>query len=113
MNGTRGATSANWLDAPQNRWGFLHVGELARTTPLLRGTGKVVDLPLKERCLNSFNFDHQGETISFQQLLDSTYTDGMLVLHQGDVIFEYYVSPPGDAGGLPSWWPRAGRRCRL
>ena len=52
---------------------------------------------MKERCLNSFNFDHQGETISFQQLLDSTYTDGMLVLHQGDVIFEYYV-----AGMIPS-----------
>ena len=104
MSETRGATSANWLDAPQNRWGFLHVGELARTTPLLRGTGPVVELPLKERCLNSFNFDHQGETVSFQRLLESTYTDGMLVLHDGEIIFEYYAEEmnPSDTHLLMS-----------
>ena len=38
------ATSDNWLDAPYNRWGFLHVRELARTARIRRGDGPVREL---------------------------------------------------------------------
>ncbi len=91
MSEPRGATSANWLDAPHNRWGFLHVGELARTAAISRGDGPIVELPRKERCLDAFHFSHKGEKFSFRQMLEATYTDGMLVLHDGAVLFEHYV----------------------
>jgi CubicO group peptidase (beta-lactamase class C family) len=91
MSDTRGATSANWLDAPYNRWGFRHVGEMARTTPILRGNGPVVELPRKERCFDAFNFSHKGEDFSFRQMLEATYTNGLLVLHDGAVLFEHYM----------------------
>jgi CubicO group peptidase (beta-lactamase class C family) len=83
-------TSENWLDAPYNRVGFVRVGELARTEPIPRGDGPVLELPRAERDLDSFRFEFQGEAFSFQQFLESTFTDGLLVLHEGSVLFEGY-----------------------
>ena len=35
-----GVTTANWLDAPYNRWGFRHVAELCRTATIAAETGR-------------------------------------------------------------------------
>jgi CubicO group peptidase (beta-lactamase class C family) len=84
-------TSENWLDAPYNRLGFIRVRELARTEPISRGDGPVLELPRDERSLDSFSFEFEGEKISFLEMLDSTFTDGLLVLHDGVVLFEHYA----------------------
>jgi CubicO group peptidase (beta-lactamase class C family) len=84
-------TSENWLDAPYNRLGFIRVPELARTEQISRGDGPVLELPRDERSLDSFHFKFKGEKISFPQMLESTFTDGLLVLHEGAVLFEYYA----------------------
>jgi CubicO group peptidase (beta-lactamase class C family) len=84
-------TSANWLDGPYNRLGFIRVPELARTERISRGDGPVLELPRDERSLDSFRFEFEGEKISFAQMLESTYTDGLLVLHDGAVRFEHYA----------------------
>jgi CubicO group peptidase (beta-lactamase class C family) len=84
-------TSENWLEAPYNRLGFIRVSELARTERISRGEGPVLELPRDERSLDSFTFEFEAETISFSQLLESTSTDGLLVLHEGVVLFEYYA----------------------
>ena len=84
-------TSENWLDAPYNRVGFIRVGELARTEPISRGDGPVLELPRAERDLDSVRFEFQGEEFSFQRFLESTFTDGLLVLHEGTIVFESYA----------------------
>src|SRR5690348_173833 len=38
-------TSDNWIEGPFNRWGFLHVRELAHTARISRGDGPVRELP--------------------------------------------------------------------
>src|ERR1700754_5049526 len=38
-------TSDNWIEGPFNRWGFLHVRELAHTARIARGAGPVRELP--------------------------------------------------------------------
>lgn len=100
----RDVTSANWIDAPHNRWGFLHVGELARTAPIARGDAAVLELPRDERSLDAFHFAYRGEEISFPQMLEATYTDGILVLHRGAVLFEHYANgmEPSDTHLLMS-----------
>jgi CubicO group peptidase (beta-lactamase class C family) len=87
----REANAENWLDAPYNRWGFLHVRELARTARISRGDGRALELPRAERDLEGFHFEHVGQKISFPQMLETTYTDGMLVLRDGAVLFEHYA----------------------
>lgn len=69
---TAGATGENWLDAPYNRWGFLHVAELARTEKISRGDGEVTPLPSHDLSLDAFDFSHEGETVSFWQMLEAT-----------------------------------------
>jgi CubicO group peptidase (beta-lactamase class C family) len=83
-------TSENWLDAPHNRLGFIRVPELTRTASISRGDGPVLELPRRERGLDTLAFDFGGEQLSISQMLESTYTDAFLVLHRGSVSFEYY-----------------------
>jgi CubicO group peptidase (beta-lactamase class C family) len=84
-------TSANWIDTPYNRVGFIRVSELARTARISRGDGPVLELPRDERSLDSFRFEFESEKHSFSQMLEATYTDGMLVIHDGAVLFEHYA----------------------
>jgi CubicO group peptidase (beta-lactamase class C family) len=97
-------TSENWLDAPHNRLGFIRVPELARTERISRGDGPVLELPRDERSLDLFHFEFEGEKRSFSQMLESTFTDGLLVLHDGVVLFEYYADAmkPSDTHLLMS-----------
>jgi CubicO group peptidase (beta-lactamase class C family) len=83
--------SSNWLSPPHNRLGFIRVGELARTQRISRGTGPIAELPRAERSLDSFTFEFAGGEVSFRAMLEQTYTDGLLVLHGGSVIFEQYA----------------------
>ena len=97
-------TSGNWLDAPYNRLGFIRVSELARTETISRGDGPVLELPRDERSLDSFHFEFEGEKTSFAQMLESTFTDGLLVLHEGVMLFEHYAGAmkPSDTHLLMS-----------
>jgi len=97
-------TSENWLDAPYNRLGFIRVRELARTEPISRGDGSVLELPRSERSLDSLHFEFEGEEISFERLLESTFTDALLVLHDGVIVFETYegAMEPSDTHLLMS-----------
>jgi CubicO group peptidase (beta-lactamase class C family) len=77
----RRVTPDNWIDGPFNRWGFLHVRELARTARISRGDGPVRELPV-------------GDDIGDAELtraLDATYTDGICVVHAGRIVLEHYV----------------------
>jgi len=83
--------SSNWLSPPHNRIGFIRVSELARTQKISRGTEPVAELPRAERNLASFSFEFGGDNISFTTMLEETYTDALLVLHDGAVIYEQYA----------------------
>jgi hypothetical protein len=97
-------TSENWIDAPYNRLGFIRVPELTRTERISRGDAPILELPRAERNLDSFSFEFEAEKFTFPQMLESTYTDGLLVLHDGVVLYEYYADAmkPSDTHLLMS-----------
>ncbi|MBW2542607.1 MAG: serine hydrolase [Deltaproteobacteria bacterium] len=97
-------TSENWIDAPCNRLGFIRVPELTRTQRISRGDGPVLELPRAERNLDSFGFEFEAREFTLAQMLESTYTDGLLVLHDGVVLYEYYADAmkPSDTHLLMS-----------
>ena len=86
-----GVTTANWLDAPYNRWGFRRVPELCRTARIARGSGPVRDLPRAERDLDGVAFSHAGRRLTLPEMLAETFTDGFLVLQDGAVVTERYL----------------------
>jgi CubicO group peptidase (beta-lactamase class C family) len=85
-----GADSTNWIDPPHNRWGFLHVRELTRTARIGRSPHPVAPFPRQLRPLDTFTFEHADRRWTLGKMLAATFSDGMMVVHDGTVIFEYY-----------------------
>jgi CubicO group peptidase (beta-lactamase class C family) len=81
----------DWDRAPWNRWSFQHIREILPTTEVWRG-----DKPVRQLERHEKNFDAlpvkniAGAPAALLQLLDETYTDGFVVLHQGAIIYERY-----------------------
>ena len=84
-------TSDNWIEGPFNRWGFLHVRELARTARIPRGDGPVFELPRDPLDLGPLLVPFEGSKTPFAASLEQTYTDGICIVHDGRVVFEHYV----------------------
>ena len=87
----RVVTLENWQEAPFNRWGFLHVRELIPTANISRCGTPEYELPREERDLAGFEFEHEGDRVTFSQMLEATFTDGVIIVHRGRVIYESYV----------------------
>jgi CubicO group peptidase (beta-lactamase class C family) len=76
---------------PQLRWSFSHWRELMPTANVSRGYGPVSPLPEAKRDLDPLTFtDMKGNQLTWGKSLDLNYTDGILVLHRGKVIYEKY-----------------------
>jgi CubicO group peptidase (beta-lactamase class C family) len=86
-------TLANWQQPPFNRWAFQHVRELIPTASIARGDGPVWEMPRAERDLDDMRFmtEHFGQ-LTVGELLQETYTDGFLVIHQGQIVTERYFN---------------------
>jgi CubicO group peptidase (beta-lactamase class C family) len=85
-----GTDSTNWIDSPRNRWGFLHVRELTRTARIAASPQPLDALPKQPVDISGFAFDHLDRRWTIGEMLDATYTDGLMVVHDGSVLFEHY-----------------------
>jgi CubicO group peptidase (beta-lactamase class C family) len=85
-------TLENWQQAPFNRWAFQHVSELIPTARIPRGDGPAWELPRADRDLADVRFATQSGDLTVGELLDRTYTDGFLVIHQGRIVTERYFN---------------------
>jgi CubicO group peptidase (beta-lactamase class C family) len=87
------ATLANWQEPPHNRWAFQHVRELVPTARISRGSGLVRRLSYVPPGLDGRTaFSYEKQTVTLDQLLADSYTDGFIVLHRGRVIYERYFN---------------------
>jgi hypothetical protein len=92
---------ASFLSFPQLRWSFSHWRELVPTANVSRGTGPVSALPRAERNdLDGVAFTPIGstQTMTWAQSLAANYTDGIVVLHRGRIVYERYFGALGPAG---------------
>lgn len=94
-----GVTSASWRTAEFLRWSFQHVPEFLPTARVPRA-GTVAELrsalhPLADVAVT----DGAGGATTVAAVVETTYTDGFMVLHHGHVIAEEY--PAGMAPGTP------------
>ena len=85
--------SDTFLDFPQIRWSLSHMRELAPTAAVWRGAGPRSVLERDERAgdIDALVFtDMNGRARRFDEALLDTYTDGLLVLHRGRIVYERY-----------------------
>ncbi|WP_120971675.1 serine hydrolase [Comamonas sp. lk] len=77
---------------PRIRWTFSHIRELVPTANVWRGTG--APSPLRAAPVNldgvRLKVMGTGEELTFAQSLERNYTDGIVVLHKGRVVYEKY-----------------------
>ena len=87
---------------PQTRWSFSNYRQLVPTVNVPRGAGPASGLPRAERGdLDAVSFQVMGSdrTMTWAQALPATYTDGIVVLHRGAIVYERYfgvLKPEGQ-----------------
>jgi CubicO group peptidase (beta-lactamase class C family) len=78
---------------PQWRWSFSHWRELVPSVEVSRGSGAVSELPRAERAdLDAVTFMPLGggAPMTWADSLVANYTDGIVVLHRGRIVYERY-----------------------
>lgn len=84
----------SYMKFPQLRWSFSHWRELIPTVAVPRGTGPVSVLPRALRDdLDAVTFTPMGRTepMTWAESLLANYTDGIVVLHRGRIVYERYA----------------------
>jgi CubicO group peptidase (beta-lactamase class C family) len=88
-----GVTHANQLYGPYNRWSFQHELQLNRTSDVWRGAGSVAQLDYALRDLGHVTYANRaGARFTFADMVEQSYTDGIVVLHGGNIIYERYLN---------------------
>ena len=83
------------LAFPQNRWSLSHLRELVPTVNVGRGTGPAGNLGTPRAgdaaAIDALAFeDLDGRRRDFAGSLPDTYTDGLVILHRGRLVYERY-----------------------
>ena len=93
-------TLANWRTAPFNRWAFQHVRELVPTAEIRHNPVRAISAASAPQDLSGLSFpDRQGRTWALGDFLDTTNTDGLIVMQNGKIIHESYAN--GMTAGTP------------
>jgi CubicO group peptidase (beta-lactamase class C family) len=77
---------------PNSRWAFSHQRELKSTACIRRGSAQPQAFPKKLRKdIDAVAFKTMdGESMTFAQSLDAMFTDGIVILHRGTIVYETY-----------------------
>lgn len=80
---------SNSYKYPQLRWTVQHLRELQPTRNIRRGGAAPSALPADPRPLGGVAFDDdKGQPITVDQWFTRTYTDALVVMHKGRVVYE-------------------------
>ena len=83
---------------PATRWAFSNFRQLQPTTVVQRGSHPAVPLPRAERDdIDGVTFQPIGrsDSMTWAQSLDANYTDGIVILYRGRVVYERYFGVLG------------------
>lgn len=89
------ATFENWSEWPYLRWSMQHAREVVPTALVDRGDGPVWTLPRRARDASNWRLDHAGRSWTFDEIVATTYVDGLMVVHDGTVVLEHYANGMG------------------
>ena len=91
---------SNYFSFPKLRWSVCHLREFLPTEEISRGTGAPVPLDYlppaafadMARKIDALTFTpmNGGKAMTWEESLFANYTDGMLIIHKGRVVYERY-----------------------
>jgi len=93
---------SNFFSFPKLRWTVCHFRELLPTEQVSRGIGAPVpfEYDLDETAIDTVTFRPMGsrDKMTWKESLAANYTDGMLILHGGKVVYEGYFGCLDEIG---------------
>lgn len=93
---------SDFFSFPKLRWTVCHFRELLPTEQVSRGIGAIepLEYDLDEVAIDALTFKPIGsrEKMTFKQSLLANYTDGMLILHGGRIVYERYFGCLDETG---------------
>jgi CubicO group peptidase (beta-lactamase class C family) len=92
---------SDYFSFPKLRWTVCHIRELLPTKQVNRGTGSPVPLMYAiDDNIDDVRFTPSGsdEQMTWRQSLSANYTDGMLIIHKGRVVYERYFGCLDETG---------------
>lgn len=96
----------SYWNFPAMRWTVSNFRQLMPTVNVSRGLGPAAPLPAALRDdIDGVRFTPlgSGRTMTWRQSLDANYTDGIVVLHRGRIVYERYfgvLKPEGQHGAM-------------
>ncbi len=85
---------SNYFSFPKLRWTVCHIREFLPTKQVSRGLGPAIpfDYALDDE-IDALTFQPTGSDreITWKESLSSNYTDGILILHKGKIVYEKYL----------------------
>ncbi len=85
--------TSNFMSFPRLRWAFCHMREMQATRRVSRGVGPASELSAAhDPAIDELRFTPIGgeEQMTWRESLDANFTDGILIMHRGKIIYEYY-----------------------
>jgi CubicO group peptidase (beta-lactamase class C family) len=92
---------SNFFSFPKLRWTVCHVRELMPTKQVSRGIGAPVPLEyVIDDSIDDVTFTPMGggKPMTWKESLSANYTDGILILHKGRVVYEKYFGCLDEMG---------------
>ncbi len=93
---------SNYFSFPKLRWTVCHLREFLPTEEVSRGIGAPVPLEydLDEAAIDALAFTPMGggAEMTWEESLAANYTDGMLIIHKGKVVYERYFGCLDETG---------------
>ena len=93
---------SNFFSFPKLRWTVCHFRELLPTEQVSRGIGapEPLEYDLDEMAIDALTFRPMGsrETMTWKESLAANYTDGMLIIHKGKIVYERYFGCLDEKG---------------
>jgi len=75
---------------PHNRWAFSHMREVIPTVNIPRDPTQFLVLKKSADFVTDFSVEFQGRQQSIDNIAEQQYIDGLLILKDGDIVFEQY-----------------------
>ncbi|MDX1679125.1 MAG: serine hydrolase [Akkermansiaceae bacterium] len=92
---------SDFFSFPKLRWTVCHIRELMPTKQVSRGIGAPLGLPRQlDPDIDALSFTPIGATepMTWKESLAANYTDGVLILHRGTIVYERYFGALEETG---------------
>lgn len=93
---------SNYFSFPKLRWTVCHLREFLPTEQVSRGIGALLPLEydLDESAIDALTFKPLGSELemTWKASLSANYTDGILIIHKGKIVYERYFGCLDEMG---------------